>query len=1009
MADPSQLYQQSFAAGLDESQQAEVQDPAAAFRILENVRQESPGAIEKRYGFATLNTTRVGLSNRLAGRRLFAHEGAPMVIDGSTLDSYIAAAQTNVSRGRVPECTYSLKGARAPSASAVLYDTATCNGYVALSYAVVAATLPTSTGQIIHYVVEADTGEFVLEQVSGVTNGYALLASLSNRYIVRFEYNVATTAITWSFLDTTNLAAGWSVAASVVAAAVTSFAVCSLTDRVAIAYGTTSGTDRVTVKTYNQTGLLETRTIATASTTPTLIAMNGSIADTLWVAWDQGANMRAIGIDADLLATTRASAATIITIGAAYVDLDICEGATAGSARVWATTDAIPVQLITNDITTVAGAATPGTSNTVRNVCPTSRSFQTGGRYYMACFPAAAAPFLVASTANSQALCVIVDWTDNVSYVRPVANIEPGLVAATTSKGKFSALAAGQYVYGLQITTSGGIGIGAAVSQSSTLSTLLLDLDFIAGDRWLTASHAGNTFIGGALLTVYDGARLTEAGFLARPTKPSASVGGTGITGTNYRAVAVYEDIDASGNWVPSGVSEPSNTRSAANQTITWSTLTLGASYRLTSSSMRVAWYRTLTGGEPPYYRLGVSTHTAGTATSTFADAVADVDLATHSLLNGDGNLPATDTDNDGQSSAQDRRAPPGLTRLVSYEGMLVGSRGSGYFHSGQTVGGEATWFSPVFQGTVDDDIEAFAAQDGALYMFTRRAIYVAAGSAPSDNGLQGGLGQPRRLAVDVGASQWPTCVTSLGVFFVSDRGVELLTRAQTVEYVGEKVKETFAAFPTVRAMTFDSESSCVLIELTSAVAGRTVVFDTRSKQWQSVDRRTNAFAFDPPARDGCLVWNGSAWRYAWLGQEGQVYVEDHATHLDPGGTWITMRAQTPWVKLAGIQGYQQIDRALLLAEKATDHNLTISLGHDYAPSFVQTRAYTRAQINALTREQLEVPTGNNARGQAIRVKLEDATPTGGTVGIGQGAKWVALTFEGIVDRSRARLSAGAR
>lgn len=999
--------QMSFAGGIDESTRAELQDPGASWRVLENVRQESPGSVMSRFGFVPQSLARIGvfggaLASRGAGRRVFSHDGAAIVVDGNMLDSFILAGQTNITRGRVPECTYSLQGAPSPGAQAALYDTATCAGYTALSYSISAGLSP-GFGQIFYMIVEVSTGEVVSKLISSVTNGYALLASFGDRFFIRFEFDDPTNAITWSVFDTLNIASGWTAPASVVAAAVQSFAVCSLSSRAAIAYGTSSGTDRVTVKTFSNVGLLETRTIATASNTPTVIAMGGSIADTLWVGWDQAAaSIKAIGLDADALATTRASAATIMTITGAAQDLDICEGATAGTARMWVTTDSIPTVLMTNGITTSSGAATPGTANTIRNVIPSSRSFQVDGRFYMACFPAPAGYALIAGSANTQALCVIADWTDNQPYFRPVGNIEPGLVSSVTSTGKFSLISTGRYVFGFQITTSGGVGIGAVLGQSATLGTQLLELDFRAFDRWLTASHIGNTFIGGALTTVYDGERLTEVGFLARPTKPSSSLGGTGLTGS-FRCVAQYEDIDASGNWVPSGVSDPSDLVSPANKTITWSTQTLNVTYRqIDIATTRVAYYRTLNGGEPPYYRLGVAS-TVTAAASTYADATDDSDLAEHSLLGGDGNLPSTDADNDGNSSALDKRAPPGFTRLASFEGMLVGSRGRAYFNSGQPVGGEATWFSPVFQGVVDYEIEAMAGQDGTLYFFTRPAIYAVAGPAPSDNGLQGGLGAPRRLALDVGASQWPTCVTSLGIFFVSDRGIEILTRAQTVEYIGERIKETLAAFPIVTAMTFDPESSCVLIELAAATSsgavsgsGRTIVYDTRIRQWQSVDRRTNILgSADAPAQDACLVWNGSAWRYAWLGVEGRVNVEDHTSHLDPGSAWINARAVSPKMRSAGTQGNNRLQSVALLAERATHHQIRISAAFDDATAWTDVETWTAPEIVALPREQLEIECSREQI-MSVQIQIESLIPSNVTatpITTGEGSTWIGLAL----------------
>ncbi|MER3499833.1 MAG: hypothetical protein C4308_15060, partial [Chitinophagaceae bacterium] len=67
------------------------------------------------------------------------------------------------------------------------------------------------------------------------------------------------------------------------------------------------------------------------------------------------------------------------------------------------------------------------------------------------------------------------------------------------------------------------------------------------------------------------------------------------------------------------------------------------------------------------------------------------------------------------------REAPPHCQDVESYAGMLVIASGRDLRWSGQTVVGEGTWFSSIFQQPIDEDwLTAIAAQDGTLYAFTR-------------------------------------------------------------------------------------------------------------------------------------------------------------------------------------------------------------------------------------------------------------------------------------------------
>ncbi len=1003
MATPPTLVQMAFAAGLDESQQDEVLDPAKGFLSLQNGRQDRRGGYSKRLGFAGLAVTRSGASDRSAGRRLFAHKGVPTVIDGTHVDSYVEAAATNVTRSRIPECSYSTVGLPTPAASAVLYDVEYCNGFAAVTYGV------TLNGVCKVAVVDAVTGAVIRSpETIGAAAGLALVGSHSSRYFIAFVREDSGTNITAHLFDTQSPSTGWTSLATVVAASASAKpAICSLSNRVAIVYGITTGTDRVVVKTYSSAGLLETANVPTSSNTPRDLAISGSVAGTLWVAWEQADLVRVLGLDADVLATTLASVATAITIPGANAseDIGICEGSVAGTARVWALTDATPATVMMASVTTVATVATPGSTTTAYGIRPTSRPFLQGDRYYMACYPSANSSALVTTSSNGQGLCVVIDWTDDVAYFRPVANISPGLAVASIETCKIASVGSGRHIFGVQTTTSGVGGISGVILGSATLSSALLTLDFATRDRWQPVDHANATFLGGALLSVYDGERVTEAGFIAAPTTPTATLGGTGITGT-VRCVAIYEDVDTAGNWVVSGISSVSAVTTPANQTITWRTQSLTTSSRITKGTARVAWYRTLLSGEPPYYRLGVTANDTSASTVTFSDAVDDATLAANAKLYAP-NLPGS------AGESQDRRAPPGLVHLESYAGMLVGARGESLFFSGQEVYGEATWFSPVFEVPITGggDITGLKAQDGALFIFKADRIFVLAGEAPSDNGLQGGLGVPRILATDVGCTEPNSIVaTSLGIFFRSVRGIEVLTRAQTVEWVGEAIQATLASYPVVTSAVLDGRGSLVRISLAATEAsgaatgnGRTVVFDLSLKAWISVDSVLNGDGDSIITQDACMVYLGNEWRYAWLDPSGNVWTErdtgDGSAHFD-GSVWITLSAETAWTKFGGIQGHHHVNKVLLLARKSTRADLSTYLSYDYATTAktVMTRLADDVDTlsTAIDRIQVEHQMHDEAEGQAIKVKFEDATPTGGTEGNGKGATWIAITFEGV-------------
>src|SRR5690606_19360093 len=116
-----------------------------------------------------------------------------------------------------------------------------------------------------------------------------------------------------------------------------------------------------------------------------------------------------------------------------------------------------------------------------------------------------------------------------------------------------------------------------------------------------------------------------------------------------------------------------------SDEKVTVSVPPLTISSRIAKGSTRVAFYRTTDGGEPPYHRLAAVTNNTSSASVSYEDSTSDATLATRGLLYAP-NLPGT------VGESLDRRPPPGLLHIVSYNGMLVGATGETLWYSGQEV-----------------------------------------------------------------------------------------------------------------------------------------------------------------------------------------------------------------------------------------------------------------------------------------------------------------------------------
>ncbi len=1021
-----------FFAGIDEGTRPELVQPGAGWPELANVRQDISGGVSKRLGYASLGLTRLDGTTRSNGYRLLTNGSQVCTVDGAEMDSLSTGADSAwVNKFRLPEATY--RHLEVPTVgmgiTGSIEDVVVCGDVLAVSYYFENTVGANTSVYQMAALIDADTETVIRrpEAIRTITNSSTTThLATYGAYIIAFFTDFTNNDIYASYIDTTSRATintGW-VSIGAIATDVAGVHVCvaSQTDRVAIVYGNTSGgASRLTVKTLTIAGVVETVNINTSSITPSgpSLSEGGS---TLWVAWAEEVaggpptvtNFKVLGLNpSDIDGTALATVATVIQTSraggqGAGVTWLVSTGATTGTLYAINENVFSSDGINTRAFSTVAGATNPlDVTYKFCNSVPVGRPFYRGGRVYMP----------VASSLLEE--CVLCDVTPPTSVFfvwRPVAApINRGTYVLQTSnpRSRCAVTSDSTYVFAFDVVKAG-------TSLNGIFGAALVEFDFASPYRWKPASLNGSTFLSGGVTSVYDGRRVCEAGFLCRPPTPAVtvSVAGSQTFSVGRRYVATYEEVDADGNWHVSGTSSPAFTGAITNKKVQLTVQPLTITARTEDPTVplgsvaRIGLWVTTNGGEPPYYRLGTVANDTASETIAYEDTSAEADFTSNALLYSTGSLPGTN------GSSQDHRAPPGLLYHVAYNGMLVGVTGKTIYYSSQPIDGEGTWFSPVFSiaGSIDEDATGITVQDGSVLIFTRNGIWATAGEPPADNGSFGGLSTPRKLAADAGCINANSIVTtSLGTFYRSANTIELFTRSQTTTPIGDSVQATVAAYPYISSAVLDERNGLARFSLSTSQQadgrvggdGVDLVFDLARGLWQSKDEKS-AFT---PSQDAAMVFVSGVWRYAWLAANGTVYYEraanDASAHLD-GGSWVTMRAVSPWVHIAGVHGDQLIDQVLLLGERFTGHELTISIAFDYVDSYTSTKTFTAAQTLALAREWL-VKEIAQTTSNAIRVKLEDATPSSGSVGSGRGAAWVCLSPGGMPHRGVKRSSGAQR
>ncbi len=1011
----------SFSAGIDQSQRREIMKPGTGWVLIENARQAARGGISKRWGFGAWGLGRQDATSRSAGRKLIAKGKQVLTIDGSRLDSYDHTLTTWFYDSAGQPMTapgYSLMPTPVSAFDGVteVIDVAEVNGMVVIAYRVStvpgttyvgAAVMSRLTGAVLRapeLLSPASTGGEYIIPALAVASGVVFVV-----WIQEGHANVIERHIDLSTAGGINT--GWTNAANlktdreIGAADLGAFAIENMSNgtHFSVAYTNNSGgASPLTVFTVSAAGAVSaTGTVNTASVVPSAVALAAGTSganSVLWVAWNQTTTVRACGLSqSNVGAAAVYTTATLITATAAPVSLGgpgrtgaialvTSDGNVSGDGRLFVN-DGNSTHLRIATFTNAAGAVSlSGSVVDVPCAFLCGRPFRSGTRYYGMCFGG--------TSTNPQSVAILCDLTATTTYLRPVANLQPSLAhpAGILCRALHSS---GAIVTALEVQTTGGIHGAWLATFEFTPS----GINATGAHRWATAEHGGMTFLSGGVLSVIDGGRVTEASFLLRPTQPTTSTAGSGLTG-DFRYIVTYEYRNADGLWDISGVSEPSEVVSPADDTVTVTAIPLSISARLTATIdpvVRVSLWRTLDGGEPPYYYVASTANNTTAATLTYADAASDATISTHAQLY------RVRADVDG---ALDHDATPGLMHLTTCNGSLVGAIGEDLYASGFAASGEAPWFS---QGLVEPlpggggPVTGLKSQDGAVYAFKADRIYALAVEPFSADGL-GGFSTPRLLATDVGCVNARSLVaTSMGIFFQSAKGIEILTRAQAVEYIGEPVRDTLAAYPVITSAVLDAENALVYFEcadsepaINAGAAGVALVYDLRARIWQSIDRRRSyANGANHPSISSSMVWTGTEYRYAWLeAGTGRVRVEDDSLNdTTSGGTaFIVKRAKTPCVHLAGVQGEQIVDRVLLLAEYDDEHDITITATHDYDESNTDSQEWTDALLSAMTPIVCDFGLEQSV-GQSVEIEVADSQASGG--GTEGDSVWVALTFSG--------------
>lgn len=609
-----------------------------------------------------------------------------------------------------------------------------------------------------------------------------------------------------------------------------------------------------------------------------------------------------------------------------------------------------------------------------------------------------------------QAQLVLIDNLGNVvaralygSYYAAGAGITPEFLASVPLLGvgvggsaifSIAAPEAGQLALngstGKQITQQGICRIQATFGRSSGSVPLY------------HAQTAKNVYFSGGVMQMYDGAAVTEAGFLYYPEGVALSTAGSGLTGV-YSVAVTYEWIDNNGQRHQSAPSVAQQiTLTNQSVVVTVPTLQLGARKNGTTI---VVW-RTINNGQTYFRQTLVSAPVAnatGSSTVVITDNTSDANLSTREVLY----TQAGALINDGLSSCraiwvfqnriffstEDPREYRFSQLPIKSQGLMFSQLMSGYIPDGF---GELT-----AGGVLDDKCVLFTATNkfwfdgqgpditgnGATYPYPPLPL-------PSDTGCvdQRTVCTMPDIRIEDGEGQeGPTQVAQPGgLAYQTRHGLMLLTRMLQDDYFGLHAEGIVLGSTITSAVVLQDKQQ---IRFAIPSSGTVLVFDYLYRQWSTF---TNYQA------DTACIWQGFYTFTKGTGLE-QEFV---GTPYDQGNAPIQVQFQTAWIALNTLLGYQRVRRFLLVGSYAATSNMTIQCCVNFDSTIVGTATGQTANM--------QTPAGNAymlrwhlpdgvQKCNAVRFIVTDVPPNGSLLG---GAGFSSMTLQVGVKKGTAKLNA---
>jgi hypothetical protein len=429
---------------------------------------------------------------------------------------------------------------------------------------------------------------------------------------------------------------------------------------------------------------------------------------------------------------------------------------------------------------------------------------------------------------------------------------------------------------------------------------------------------AGTGIQAGSVVTAINGSTIT----LSKTATASGSVTVTftgNVSNQQYFYQATYEWSDNQGNIFRSAPSIPvSITTTAGHSAVKVNVPTLRLTYK-TANPVKIVIYRWSAAQEVFYQTTSISLPILN---DTATDSILYEDINSDSTILGNNIIYTT-------GGVLENIAAPACSSVSLFKSRLFlipAEDTNNIWYSKQVIQGTPVEMSDLLTLFVAPTIGAqgstgpnrcLAPLDDKNIIFKKDAIYYFTGTGPDNTGNNNDFTDPVFITSSVGCDNQNSIVMiPSGLMFQSDKGIWLLDRGLSTNYIGAPV-ESLTTGATVLSAVNVPGTNQVRFTLDTGV---TLMYDYYYGQWGSF---TNV-----PALSHTIYENLDT----YINSFGQVFQETPGSYLD-GSKPVLIKLRTGWLNLAGLQGYERAYFFNLLGDYLSPFKLEIAIAYDYNSS----------------------------------------------------------------------------